>query len=126
VALERPLAQSPSPPGGVLYNFRKLLQKAQTAEVEGNHAEAISCLRLAATLCQQAGLKAKAQKMLRHLSRLEAHSRAPLPPGINAPAPCPPTCMLCEGEAQGGWQAKGGKWLCKACLQQAKAATEDI
>ncbi|MCL2179485.1 MAG: hypothetical protein FWC28_00110 [Proteobacteria bacterium] len=126
-------------------NFRNLLHRAQTAEVQGNHAEAMACLRQAAALCQQAGLEAKAQKIFRHLRRLEAHGpRLPVTPAALSPSvgPAGPTasvaptpseardtppqaqCVFCKGEAEGGWQGESGLWLCGACLRKALGAGE--
>lgn len=120
-------AFQPSSPEALLDDFRKLLHRAQEAELRGDLAEAMACLRLASALCREAGLEAKAQKMLRHLSRLEA--RVPPPPacGIEnaAFAPRPPLlCSLCTEEVSGGFQGKSGRWLCKTCLGKATSASK--
>jgi len=106
-----------------LDDFRKLLHRAQTAEVKGDFVEAMACLRLAATLCQEAGMEAKAQKMLRHLSRLEVRAPPPPPSGLeNAVATLKPpwVCVLCTEEVPGGWRGENGRWICRVCLQKAR------
>ncbi|MCL2626978.1 MAG: hypothetical protein FWD46_09260 [Cystobacterineae bacterium] len=100
-------------------NFRELLHKAQTAELEGNLAQAMACLSRAASLCQEAGLEAKAQKLLRHLRRLEARVQ-PSPPLAPRPPPAAP-CVFCKQEATGGWKGGNGLWMCRACLGKAGA-----
>ncbi|MBX7114572.1 MAG: ClpX C4-type zinc finger protein [Myxococcaceae bacterium] len=127
-------------------NVRELLAQAQAAEVRGDRAKAVSLLNKAADIYEQGDNLARAEKMRRHVARLETeaqtalpsvksdsvaalepdwraegrfiHERGPTPPDQSLDAWC---SFCCRPHKESGPLVGGptGSFICKECVDTA-------
>ncbi len=110
-------------------NVRELLAQAQAAEVRGDRERAVSLLNKAADIYEQGDNLARAEKMRRHVARLEAAAlepdwraegrlipeRGPTPPDQSLDAWC---SFCCRPHKETGPLVGGptGSFICKECI----------
>jgi hypothetical protein len=114
-------------------DVREYLRAAQAAEIRGDTGRAMELLRSAAAAYQRAGNHPRAEQMLRHAQRLEAHpSAAPRAvdpeltqrgPTLADPAQAAWCSFCCRPRDEVGPLVAGpaGAFICTACASQASS-----